>query len=219
MTPADESHYGAAYFAWQTDIGQFGGWANQFMFAPYLKATDRVLDFGCGGGYLLAQLDVAETMGVEINPVARDSARGLGIDVRPSTADVPDGWADVIISNHALEHCRNPHGEIEALRSKLRPGGRFVCVVPDETARQAYDPDDHNRHLYTWSPMNLGHLFGEAGYDVLSSEELVHRWPPFSRQIAKVGGAPLFHLASRLYGRLRRTVSQVRVVARRPADG
>lgn len=217
MPAPHTDHYDAEYFAWQRKIGEFGAWANLPKFEAYLTPSDRVLDFGCGGGYLLASLDVRETIGIEVNPVAREAAHELGVDARASTEDVPDGWADVIISNHALEHCSHPMGEIEALWHKLRPGGRFVCVVPSETPHRRYKATDHNRHLYTWSPMNLGHLFDEAGYEIEECRELAHRWPPFAQKIADVGGRPLFDAACRIYSRLRRDVSQVRVVARRPA--
>lgn len=217
MADSHTDYYDADYFAWQQAIGEFGGWANLTKFEPYLGATDRVIDFGCGGGYLLAALDVREKLGIEVNPSAREAAHELGVDVRASIDDVPDAWADVIISNHVLEHCAHPLSELQALRSKLRPGGRFVCVVPSEPSHHRYDPDDHNRHLYTWSPMNLGHLFDEAGYEVEESREYVHKWPPFGRQIARVGGRYVFEVACRIYARLRGGISQIRVVARRPA--
>ena len=210
------SHYDADYFAWQGDVGRFGAWADLPKFERYVRPTDRLVDFGCGGGYLLGALPAAERLGVEVNPAAREAAAERGLDVRPSPADLPDSWADVVVSNHALEHCAYPLAELEALRPKVRPGGRFVCVVPSETARRAYDPSDRDRHLYTWSPLNLGHLFDEAGYVVEEASEIVHRWPPLARQIARVGGRPLFDVASRAYGRLRRSISQVRVVARAP---
>lgn len=217
-TESHTSHYDEDYFAWQREIGQFGAWADLPRFQPYVRNDSRLVDFGCGGGFLLNALNAREKVGIEVNPVAREAAHRLGLDVRPSPADVQDAWADVIISNHALEHCAHPLAELEALRTKIRPGGVFVCVVPSETARRTYDPSDHNRHLYTWSPLNLGHLFDEAGYTVEEAEEVVHRWPPFARQIARVGGRPLFDLASRAYGHLRRSLSQVRVVARVPPD-
>jgi hypothetical protein len=37
-------------------------------YAPYIRKTDAVVDFGCGGGFLLDALDCGDKMGVEINP-------------------------------------------------------------------------------------------------------------------------------------------------------
>jgi hypothetical protein len=66
-----EPHYDADYFSWQKNIGTFGGWANLTKFADYIKHTDNVLEFGAGGGYLLANVVCAAKIGVEINPSAR----------------------------------------------------------------------------------------------------------------------------------------------------
>ena len=51
------SHYDEEYFKWQRKYGIFGAVANQIKFRGYLDGKyKKVLDFGCGGGYLLAEL-------------------------------------------------------------------------------------------------------------------------------------------------------------------
>lgn len=55
----------------QKGIGEIGGRANLFKFEPYIGAADRVLDCGCGGGFLLHNIRCAEKVGVELNPHAR----------------------------------------------------------------------------------------------------------------------------------------------------
>jgi hypothetical protein len=61
---------------------------------------------GAGGGYLLQKLqECDEKLGVEINPFAREDALNeRKIHLVASCSELPDMWADVIISNHALEH-------------------------------------------------------------------------------------------------------------------
>ena len=211
------SHYDAAYYAWQREWVQFGAWASLPYFAPYIRSTDRAVDFGCGGGFLFDAIEAVKKMGIEVNPVARAEAESLGLDVRASPVDVPGAWADVVISNHALEHCLDPLGELRALAATLRPGGRIVFVVPSEGVRRQYDPTDENRHLFTWSPMNLGHLFDEAGFEVEAVREIVSRWPPKALLVARLG-RPIFNAVSHVHGRLRRSLSQVQVVARKPVD-
>ena len=34
-------------------IGEFGGWASESLFSNYISINSKVLDFGCGGGFLL----------------------------------------------------------------------------------------------------------------------------------------------------------------------
>ena len=224
MTTA--SHYDAQYFKYQSEIGRFGGWANLTKFSDYIRPEMKVLDFGCGGGYLLANITCREKLGIEISPVAREAAQSNGINTLAATSQVEDGWADILISNNALEHCPNPLQELQALLPKVAPGGKVVFVVPCESIRNRYKLDDPNHHLYCWSPMSAANLFTDAGFQVQESKPYVHIWPPkfIPRLLRSIGGRPLFELGCRLYGFLTywnlspAVTSQIRIVAQRPAN-
>lgn len=218
MAQPPESHYDQRYFDWQAPIGEFGGWANLTKFAAHVSCDSRVLDFGCGGGDLLHNLECRRRIGVEPNPVAAAAAAKRGIEVFASAAAVPDGSVDVIVSNNALEHTRRPFDELLELRKKLAAGGKIVFVVPCEAISRRYRPGDVNRHLYSWSPMAIGNLFSEAGFSVLESRPYIHKWPPGYRLLARLGGRRLFEAACRLYGRIERSWFQVRVIAEKGAD-
>jgi SAM-dependent methyltransferase len=217
MTELSSAHYDERYFDWQAPQGEFGGWANQSKFRDYISSDSRVLDFGCGGGFLLKNLNCSKRVGVEVNPAAVEFARKNGIEVFSRVADVPDEYVDVIISNSALEHTLQPLEELKSLYRKLQAGGRIVFVVPCESISYRYQPNDINHHLYSWSPMSIGNLFGEAGFSVIESRAYVHKWPPKYRLIAALGGRPLFELACRIYGRIERSWFQIRVVAEKSA--
>lgn len=210
------AYYDETYFAYQQRSGEFGGWALAPLYAPYIKATDRVIDFGCGGGYLLKSLECGERIGVEINQTARDIARDVnGVRTVTTIDELPDAWADVVISNHALEHCTSPYGVVADLLPKLKPGGTFVAYVPHESNQNPWTPGSVDNHLYTWNPMTFGNLFANAGYRVVCARPFHHAWPPFHTVIAK-GGHAVFGLAARIYAMIDRRYSQVMVVAQRP---
>jgi SAM-dependent methyltransferase len=209
-------HYDRQYFTWQKDIGDFGGRAELWKFQPYIKPGDRVVDFGCGGGYILANLACSERIGIEINGTARDNCARLGVSVVANGADIADGWADVVISNHALEHVPDPLDVLVGLRRKMRPGGTIIFVVPCESVATRYRPGNQDRHLFTWSPMNLANLFHTGGYEVLESHPLFHRWMPRPYLVQQLVGWTLFHHGCRIYGTLFKRLSQVRVIARNP---
>jgi len=211
------TYYGEAYFKWQGAIGEFGGWANVDKFKAYLSPEKNVVDFGSGGGFLLANINCKDKIGIEINEKARERAKGLGIVSVETPEEIPGGYADLIISNHALEHVFRPLDEIRKLKRILKPEGMIVLVIPCESIRYAYKPNDINYHLYSWSPMSLGNLFNEAGFDVIESKAYRHRWPPFYTSIAKIFGRSVFNLVCRMYARLWTTSYQVRVVARKKA--
>lgn len=160
-------HYDADYFAWQNQHIGVKTRIKVTRFAPYIRPTDTVLDFGCAGGGMLAALPGARKIGVELNDVARESAeREHDIEAYKNLADVPDAIADVVVSNHTLEHIAHPYAALVQLRPKLKPDGTLVLVLPidDWRAQPRWYPGDINRHLYTWSPLNLGNLLEEAGF-------------------------------------------------------
>ena len=213
MSNLASNHYDKNYFDWQASIGEFGGWANQSKFVEYISNDSRVLDFGCGGGFLLQSIRCSKKVGVEVNPSAAEIARKNGIEVFSSVAGVPDNYVDVMISNNALEHTLQPLEELKALHHKLEAGGGIIFVVPCESVSHGYEPDDVNHHLYSWSPMCIGNLFTEAGFSVIESNPYIHKWPPRYRFIARVGGRRLFDMACRIYGRIERSWFQVRGIA------
>lgn len=204
-----------AYFEWQKEIGEFGAQVDAFKFEAFIKAEDQVLDFGSGGGYMLDFLPGKEKIGIEINLAAREEAQARGIKTQAFISSVPDNWADVIISHHALEHTENPLAELKALFSKLRKGGKIICVVPTERI-MPYHKGDINQHYFTWSAMNLGNLFSRAGFQVMEVKEIQHRWPRNYQYWAKLLKPSLFHQLCRLIGWWKsRRISQLRILAKK----
>lgn len=215
IEPHNVTYYDETYFEFQKAIGEFSGWAETPKFVSYISPYDTVIDFGCGGGYILKNINCAKKIGVEINDVARSFAeKNNGILAVKFVEDLEDSVADVIISNHALEHCFSPREELVNLLKKVKPGGRVIFFVPHECIANKWFPSDVNKHLYTWNPMTLGNLFLSAGYEIESVRPFYHIWPPFYLRIAKLGQR-IFHLLSFISGFLRKKNSQVKIVARR----
>src|SRR5712664_692411 len=186
---ASDHYQGAAgikYFDWQNRLGELSGKIEARKFRKYVKASDSVLDFGCGGGHCLRNLDCARRVGVEINPAARMAAAG-SIECYESIASVEDSTFDVIISNHAPEHVPSPIDTLRALWSKLKPSGVLVLCVPvdDWRTQLNYDPADINHHLHTWTPQLLGNSLFEAGFrvDQASMSVLTHAWFPGAARV------------------------------------
>jgi SAM-dependent methyltransferase len=185
MSSDKSTHYlgssGEKYFAYQHQGGLLRGKLNaRTKFARFVRPEQTVLDFGCGGGTLLASLTCARKLGVEINPVARAEAASNGIEVFEALAAVPDGVVDLAVSNHALEHVFSPLDALRTLRPKLKATGQLVLVVPIDDWREQpdFDASDIDHHLYTWTPRLLGNLLSEAGFRVKEISVLTHAWFP-----------------------------------------
>ncbi len=206
-------HYNEQYYAWQKSGGSFGGLANIVKFQEFLGEDLCIIDFGCGGAFLLQCLRCREKIGIEVNEVAWREANAAGIRTFRTTQEAPDDWADLIISNNALEHSLNPLDELRKLHKKLKRGGKIVFIIPCESIRFVYKPNDINHHLFGWSPMAAGNLFTEAGFHVLESKSYIHKWPKHYQKIRKLFGDRLFNIICRIYGRIENSWHQVRVVA------
>jgi SAM-dependent methyltransferase len=207
-----ENHYEADYFEnYQRKFGEFGGRANVFMYKKYILESDTVLDFGCGGGFLLKNLKCKNKIGVELNPVARNFCINTNkIDCFEDIDQIPNESIDVIISNHCLEHTLSPYNFISKMYDKLKDGGKIIIVVPLESYNYKWKPNDVNNHLYSFSPMNLGNLLQGSNFKEIKCDVIYHKWVPFYFQINKIFGDTVFNILSFIYGMLNRRCVQVR---------
>lgn len=173
---------GEEYFRWQRTLGSVGAVIDAKTFQKHINQSDCVLDFGCGGGFTLKNLSCGRRLGVEINPAARLVANENGVECFPDLSEVPSGIADVVISNHAIEHVPSPLAVLTDLKRVLKPNGTLVVKLPidDWRAQRRFDPNDINCHLYTWTPQLLFNCLKVSGFDKDSIEikVLTNAWFP-----------------------------------------
>lgn len=206
---------GAEYFAWQKQGAELGAELELHKFEPHITPDSTVVDFGCGTGYLLGLLAAREAVGIEPNDVARADAAERGLRVVASASELPEGFADVVISNHALEHTLRPLDELEAIRRLIKPGGKLVVWLPidDWRTQRKPDPADVNHHLYTWTPLLLSNLLDEAGFDVVESRVVAYAWPQLHDRLYRLLPRRLFDAVCVLWS-IQRRRRQVMAVAR-----
>jgi SAM-dependent methyltransferase len=177
-------HNDTEYFKWQKSIGDFGSKSNLFKFKRYIKPTDHVIDFGCGGGFMLSRLDCKEKIGVEINKDAAVNAKKLGINCYETIDEISDEWADVVISQSVLMLIELPISQLRGLSNKLKDQGLMIISVPYESLCWKFNAQNRNKHLYTWSPMSLGNLVTAAGLEVVRIDVVKRIWPPYPIAVA-----------------------------------
>ena len=209
------AHYDEAYFKFQIEIANLGSRCFLDLFQNEIEPSDTVLDFGCGAGTRLSLLLCNRRIGIDINQLCRETAGIQGIEAYPNIQHVPKSSIDVVISNHALEHVAEPLSTLVDLQKVLRPGGKLVLVVPCESYRTKWKPENIDRHLYTWAPVNIGNLVRAAGFTVLSCRRLAHRMPPKSRFIYRLTGWAVYNQLCRLWALLAPGLTQIAVVARK----
>ncbi len=196
-----EEYYDEQYFQWQQQLGIFGAKIKVNIFQPYIRKNMTVVEFGGGGGYLLDQIDAKEKYNIEINDTAREAAKAIGIKSVKNIADIPDNFADIIISTSVLEHVENPLGVLRELHGKLKEGGKIVFHVPNESCDTEYRRSEVNNHLYTWNCLNIGNLFKAAGYFVYSVQKVQEVWPENYLKIAQEVSTELFNAICSIGGK------------------
>jgi len=123
----------------ERSIESFAGTGNPFAMGE-LTAGERVVDVGSGGGIdsLVAARMVGRTgqvVGVDMTPAmlarARTAASESGMDnvefreAYMEALPLPDGWADVVISNGVLNLTPDKQKTLAEMFRVLRPGGRL----------------------------------------------------------------------------------------------
>jgi len=134
-------------------LESFAGTGNPFSLGE-IEAGERVVDVGSGSGFdsLVAGHLVGPTgrvVGVDMTPEmlskASAAATGAGfsqVEFRKGLAEalpVPDGWADVVISNGVINLCPDKSAVFSEMYRVLKPGGRLQLgdilvqkAVPEE---------------------------------------------------------------------------------------
>jgi len=101
-----------------------------------LISGSRVLDVGCGYGYLAKQIrqerPAAEVFGIDIDPESVEKAKKLyGIDIRKMSAyklDFSDGYFDTVILRETIHHFDTYYKLQSALKEIRRVCGKELII-------------------------------------------------------------------------------------------
>ena len=111
----------------------------------------RILDIGCGPGWLLSALPGAwEKFGIEPDRVTTEITEESGIIVADTLlgADYRGKPFDVIVMHHVIEHMEDPEAAIKEVFRILKPGGKLLIGTPDFDSPVARRFGDNYRMLY-----------------------------------------------------------------------
>lgn len=100
-----------------------------------IKPGERILDLGCGTGYLAHQIKEhgALVKGIDASPEMVAKAQESYPDVDFAVADATDfhfdEQFDAVFSNATLHWVKNADAAIKCVYESLKPGGRFVAEM------------------------------------------------------------------------------------------
>ena len=143
-------------------IGSFAGTGNPFSLGA-LRPGERIVDIGSGAGLdsLIAAKMVGldgRVIGVDMTPAMLAKARraaaeaGLAnVEFREGYGEalpVPDGWADVVISNGVLNLMPDKAAALAEMARVLKPGGRLQ--IGDILVQRAV-PESAKHQIDLWT--------------------------------------------------------------------
>jgi SAM-dependent methyltransferase len=143
-------------------LESFAGTGNPFRLGA-LQPGERVVDVGCGAGFdsLIAARMVGsagQVVGVDMTPAMLEKARQGAVAAGLTNAEfragyaealpAPDGWADVVISNGALNLVPDKAAALAEMARVLKPGGRLQ--IGDLLVQRAV-PKSAKRQIHLWT--------------------------------------------------------------------
>jgi SAM-dependent methyltransferase len=146
------------YLTWHEKPGYWGDVVRHF------PPDTRLLDVGCGGGWLGEHFERYTGVDVSAEAVAAARARGReALQIEPG-APLPfeDESFDGVVMKDVLEHVPDPVALVEEVRRVLRRGGRVFASSPD-AQRWVWDDYTHRRP-FTRKSFRL--LFADRGFEV-----------------------------------------------------
>ncbi len=141
----------------------------------------RVLEVGCGTGFVLLALQealpMAEVNGSEIHstglPYARERLRGAGEVCQMDARLIPfENHFDLICAFDVLEHIDEDTRVLERMTRALKPGGGMLLSVPQHPGLWSRNDDlAHHKRRYTRGELQA--KCKAAGLDVIFSSSFV----------------------------------------------
>jgi SAM-dependent methyltransferase len=181
-----------------------------------LRAGERVLDVGCGPGFLTAEIAAAVGSGGRVQAIdASESMLALAkarcaalpqVSLALGDAarlELPDAGFDAVTSVQVHEYVQDIEGGLRELQRVLRSGGRLLLVATDwdsivwgsaEPRRMAHVLDAFDEHLaHAHLPVRLAPLLRGAGFRDPRCEVLVQLNPALEPSTYSHGLLELIH--------------------------
>ena len=148
----------------------------------------RLLDVGCGPGFLLEQARERGwfAAGVDPSPFSVAQAHRKGFEAFEGMLEdvaLPAGWFDALALLQVVEHMSDPRPLLARCRELLRPGGALLVATPNpgstlaRVKRERFNYWIPPVHCAWYTPKALASLLTNAGFRVVHRETWSARTP------------------------------------------
>ena len=173
----DGSGYDDA-FAWREDL--MARHRISLAALERVASTGRLLDVGCGPGFLLeaARERGWRATGVDPSPFSVARAKSLGFEAHEGLLEdvaFQPGSFDAVAMLQVVEHLPDPRALLAECKRVLRSGGALLVATPNpasllaRTKREGFNYWIPPMHCAWYTPAALERLLQKAGFDIKSS--------------------------------------------------
>lgn len=204
-----ERYYDKKYFKkYQSNIGAFAAIVFSKFYNKHININDTVLDFGCGGGFMLENIEAKRKIGVEINKYAIKILKEKEIECYSNLNSIDDFSVNIIIMHSVIGHLENPIEVLRTLKKKLKKNGYIILYLIHD--KYNYDlKNDKNNIFFSFSKRNIRNISNLLELELTRSIHFKKKWPPKYEVIYGMLGLKLFEIISFFYGSIfKRKVTQ-----------
>ena len=143
-----------------------------YLLKNIIKANDKILDYGCGTGYLTRQMRSRgiSAYGLERSSDARKYALKIGIELYSNLVNVGNKEYDCITLIEVIEHLLDPLEILKEINSKLTENGKIFITTPNVNGLRARIERAHWReiekkfHVVMFTEKSLRAYLKSAGF-------------------------------------------------------
>lgn len=143
----------------------------------------RILDFGCGAGWLTAILGMfGPTVGVDLSDTAIQFAQSRYAHVQYFQADIfnwdyPSEAFDIVVSQEVIEHLGDQRGYIQISAQLLRSNGYLILTTPNKRTMMAMSDEQRanwsKQPIENWLTLNELQSLIALEFDILSIRTVI----------------------------------------------
>ena len=138
-----------------------------------LQNGESVLEIGCAKGTFIERVQDKNIIGIglELNVAAAEAAQKKGLNVLTQSiedhADEKPDHYDVVCSFQVMEHIADVQSVVAASVKTLKPGGRLMISVPNNSSFIKFSPNSimnmPPHHMCLWDEKSLSNLQDNFG--------------------------------------------------------
>ena len=136
------------------------------------KYSDKVLDVGCGIGFVSRLYPSFDIVGIDISDGMLANNPHKWLKAPAEAIPFPDNHFDFVVCRSLLHHLDDPTVGLREMFRVLKPGGKWVCWEPNhnalyETIRHLFQGTDRFSHLHhSFDAEQLFYLISKAGFKI-----------------------------------------------------